>query len=101
MAKTKILRKPARGTAKHRASWKGQLTFGLVSFQVEAFNALDREHSDIHFHHGWANRDLSRPEPRMRSEKNRLLKTSRNHQAQDSRRSLRRSQSGMHRLSRR
>src|SRR5262249_46149498 len=23
---------------------------GLVSFAVEAFNALDREHSDIHFH---------------------------------------------------
>lgn len=36
---------------KHRASWKGNLTFGLVSFTVEAFNALDREEdSDIHFH---------------------------------------------------
>lgn len=33
-----------------RASWKGNLTFGLVSFTVEAFNALDRSRSDIHFH---------------------------------------------------
>lgn len=33
-----------------RASWKGNLTFGLVSFTVEAFNALDRKGSDIHFH---------------------------------------------------
>jgi DNA end-binding protein Ku len=36
--------------SKHRASWHGQLSFGLVSFPVEAFNALDREKSDIHFH---------------------------------------------------
>lgn len=33
-----------------RASWRGPLKFGLVSFAVEAFNALDRESSDIHFH---------------------------------------------------
>lgn len=33
-----------------RASWKGQLSFGLVSFPVEAFNALNRQDSDIHFH---------------------------------------------------
>src|SRR5947209_15119899 len=33
-----------------RASWKGLLTFGLVSFPVEAVNALNREKSDIHFH---------------------------------------------------
>ena len=39
--------KPA---SKPRASWKGNLTFGLVSFPVEAFNALSREGSDIHFH---------------------------------------------------
>jgi DNA end-binding protein Ku len=36
--------------SKHRASWKGNLTFGLVSFPVQAFNALNREQSDIHFH---------------------------------------------------
>lgn len=35
---------------KHRASWKGNLTFGLVSFPVQAFNALNREQSDVHFH---------------------------------------------------
>lgn len=33
-----------------RASWKGQLSLGLVSFTVEAFNALNRGQSDIHFH---------------------------------------------------
>ena len=48
MARSK--QKRSRPTAKHRASWKGQFTFGLVSFAVEAFNALDRQHSDIHFH---------------------------------------------------
>ena len=36
--------------SKHRASWRGQLTFGLVSFPVQAMNALNREQSDIHFH---------------------------------------------------
>src|SRR2546430_17550298 len=46
----KIKRKRARGASKSRASWKGQLTFGMVSFPVEAFNALDRQHGDIHFH---------------------------------------------------
>lgn len=33
-----------------RASWKGQLSLGLVTFTVEAFNALNRSQSDIHFH---------------------------------------------------
>src|SRR4029450_1088970 len=36
--------------SKRRASWRGQLTFGLVSFPVQAINALNREQSDIHFH---------------------------------------------------
>lgn len=41
----------AKTTGKEvRASWKGNLTFGLVSFSVEAFNALNRQGSDIHFH---------------------------------------------------
>jgi DNA end-binding protein Ku len=35
---------------KHRASWRGNLTFGLVSFPVQAVNALNRQQSDIHFH---------------------------------------------------
>jgi DNA end-binding protein Ku len=47
MAGRKTKRK-SRG--KRRASWQGQLSFGLVSFEVEAFNAIDRSGSDIHFH---------------------------------------------------
>src|SRR6266540_2068794 len=42
--------KHGRHPAKFRASWKGSMTFGLVSFPVEAFNALDRQRGDIHFH---------------------------------------------------
>ena len=37
-------------SSKPRPGWKGNLTFGLVSFAVEAFNALDRDEGDIHFH---------------------------------------------------
>lgn len=40
----------AKRPAKHRASWKGNLTFGMVSIPVQAINALNREESDIHFH---------------------------------------------------
>jgi DNA end-binding protein Ku len=47
MAKAK---KTRSSTSKQRASWNGQLSFGLVSFPVEAFNALDRDQSDIRFH---------------------------------------------------
>jgi DNA end-binding protein Ku len=49
MAKRK--KKPASNTsaARARAGWKGNLSFGLVTFPVEAFNALDRSASDIHF----------------------------------------------------
>jgi len=43
-------RKGGGRSVKYRASWRGQLSFGMVSFPVEAFNALDRQHSDIHFH---------------------------------------------------
>jgi DNA end-binding protein Ku len=43
-------KKPSAARKNVRASWKGNLTFGLVSFTVEAFNALDRSQSDIHFH---------------------------------------------------
>ena len=46
MAKTK----KAKPRSKRRASWKGALSFGLVSFPVQAFNAINREGSDIHFH---------------------------------------------------
>lgn len=44
-------RKRKKGkSAGPRASWKGTLGFGLVSVAVEAFNAIDREQSDIRFH---------------------------------------------------
>jgi DNA end-binding protein Ku len=33
-----------------RASWKGNLVFGLVTFPVQAVNALNRQEGDIHFH---------------------------------------------------
>jgi len=48
MRTTKRKRSPRAKT--RRASWKGLFTFGLVSFPIEAFNALNREESDIHFH---------------------------------------------------
>lgn len=42
--------KSAMKRPKYRSSWKGNLTFGLVSFPVQAINAVNREQSDIHFH---------------------------------------------------
>src|SRR5690349_1663297 len=49
--KTKLKHNGKRSKAgKLRASWKGPLTFGLVSFPVQAINAHDPKHSDIHFH---------------------------------------------------
>jgi DNA end-binding protein Ku len=42
--------KSAKKQAKLRASWRGHLSFGLVSFPVQAINALNRQQSDIHFH---------------------------------------------------
>lgn len=42
--------KQSKTKTSYRASWKGALSFGLVSFQVEAFNAHNRDESDIHFH---------------------------------------------------
>jgi DNA end-binding protein Ku len=35
---------------KHHASWRGNLSFGFVSFPVQAVNALNRQQSDVHFH---------------------------------------------------
>jgi DNA end-binding protein Ku len=40
---------PAKRTGS-RPGWSGTISVGLVSFTVEAFNALNREESDIHFH---------------------------------------------------
>src|SRR3954470_2209643 len=36
--------------SKFRASWRGQLRFGLVSFAVQAINAENKDKSEIHFH---------------------------------------------------
>ena len=40
----------AKRSQRFRASWKGMLRFGLVSFQVEAFNARRPESGTIAFH---------------------------------------------------
>src|SRR5580765_6878990 len=56
MARSKSAgRKPADGksqggAAKSRASWRGMVRFGLVSFPVEAFNAHSTEEAPIAFH---------------------------------------------------
>ncbi|HEX5105177.1 MAG TPA: Ku protein [Pirellulaceae bacterium] len=39
-----------QGGPRPRAGWSGNLTFGLVTFPVEAFNAVSREQGEIHFH---------------------------------------------------
>jgi DNA end-binding protein Ku len=36
--------------SKFRASWRGQLRFGLVSFAVQAVNAEIKENAEVHFH---------------------------------------------------
>jgi DNA end-binding protein Ku len=43
----KSKRKPR---SKFRASWRGQLRFGLVSFEVQAINAQNKEQAEVHFH---------------------------------------------------
>lgn len=52
MAKKKSKTKSAtkKGRPKHRASWSGQLRFGLVSMPVQAFNVHLPERGEIHFH---------------------------------------------------
>jgi DNA end-binding protein Ku len=39
-----------KGGPRPRAGWRGNISFGLVTFPVQAFNAVSREGSDIHFH---------------------------------------------------
>src|SRR3954454_23087231 len=39
-----------RPKSKYRASWRGQLRFGLVSFEVQAINAENKEQAEVHFH---------------------------------------------------
>ncbi len=43
-------RKKPKPRSKFRASWRGQLRFGLVSFEVQAINAEIKEHAEVHFH---------------------------------------------------
>lgn len=40
----------AKKSDERRATWKGQLSFGLVTLSVEAFNFVNRQGGDIHFH---------------------------------------------------
>lgn len=49
MAK-KRAQKKKEAHSKFRASWRGPIRFGLVSFDVQAINAEAKEESDIHFH---------------------------------------------------
>ena len=39
-----------KSRSKFRASWRGQLRFGLVSFEVQAVNAENKENAEVHFH---------------------------------------------------
>jgi DNA end-binding protein Ku len=45
MAKRRTTKQPTT----FRSSWKGQIRFGLVSFSVQAVNALSKSGGDIHF----------------------------------------------------
>lgn len=42
--------KKAKPRSKFRASWRGQLRFGLVSFEVQAINAEIKENAEVRFH---------------------------------------------------
>jgi len=52
MAATKTRRRGAKkkSRSKFRASWRGQLRFGLVSFEVQAVNAENKDKAEVHFH---------------------------------------------------
>lgn len=41
---------PRNAGPKPRAGWRGNITFGLVTFPVEAFNAVSRKQGEITFH---------------------------------------------------
>jgi DNA end-binding protein Ku len=43
-------RRKKKPRSKFRASWRGQLRFGLVSFEVQAVNAVIKENAEVHFH---------------------------------------------------
>ncbi len=52
MATATKSRKSAKSASRSgfRASWRGQLRFGLVSFEVQAINAEIKENAEVHFH---------------------------------------------------
>ncbi len=50
MATVGTRKKKSRPRSKFRASWRGQLRFGLVSFEVQAVNAENKEQAEVHFH---------------------------------------------------
>ena len=51
MARTTAKKSSASTRARAaRPSWRGQMTFGLVSVAVEAWNAFDKSRGDVHFH---------------------------------------------------
>src|SRR3954451_4004655 len=43
-------RRRLKSRSKFRASWRGQLRFGLVSFEVQAINVEIKENAEVHFH---------------------------------------------------
>jgi DNA end-binding protein Ku len=47
---TKRRKGKSKPRSKFRASWRGQLRFGLVSFEVQAVNAEIKENAEVHFH---------------------------------------------------
>src|ERR1700727_775654 len=47
---TKQKKRTSKSRSKYRASWRGQLRFGLVSFEVQAINAEIKENAEVHFH---------------------------------------------------
>lgn len=48
-SKSRNAKKPS-SRSKFRASWRGQVRFGLVSFEVQAVNAEIKENAEVHFH---------------------------------------------------
>ena len=49
MATRSKRKKKAKSRSKFRASWRGRLRFGLVSFDVQAVNAENKAGAEIHF----------------------------------------------------
>src|SRR3954465_6797607 len=49
MAKARAKR-GRKSRSKFRASWRGQVRFGLVSFEVQAVNAENKQRAEVHFH---------------------------------------------------